>query len=373
MSVIFYGLCGEGLGHCARALAIKERMPEHHFIFFTFGDAFDYLKSRGCDVNRIYGMEFVERDGRVQFFSTLWNAAKFVWIDSRKNLRLITDMAMEWKPSLFVTDWEPTIPRIAKSVSKPYVSIDSQHKFRFLDMKGFPFYLRAYSLMVSTICKMMVPRADHYVISTFQSDTIVAAPGVKPVPGFIREELENSELTDKGHLLVYCRQPEIVDKMIASIRGMVWDIGGRRGYRPATEMPVIIYGKETKAQVRKNITFKEFSYEEFAKDLASCKAVISTAGNQLIGECRFLGKPVFVVPISKQYEQYVNALYLKQKGFGDYCFLDDLEPEMIDQFLSNFVPRFNNAPVGENGVHEAVKLLRQYLPVSVEKEVELIA
>jgi UDP:flavonoid glycosyltransferase YjiC (YdhE family) len=59
--------------------------------------------------------------------------------------------------------------------------------------------------------------------------------------------------------------------------------------------------------------------DEFIADLASCKAVISSRGQQLIGEARYFGKPPLVVRMPKQHEQEINARYTKKEGLGDYC------------------------------------------------------
>ena len=45
-------------------------------------------------------------------------------------------------------------------------------------------------------------------------------------------------------------------------------------------------------------------------------AVVSTAGNQLVGEALYLGKPVLVMPERVNFEQAINAHYLEQSGAG---------------------------------------------------------
>jgi uncharacterized protein (TIGR00661 family) len=53
----------------------------------------------------------------------------------------------------------------------------------------------------------------------------------------------------------------------------------------------------------------------FLEDLASCRAVLSTAGNQLMGEAIYLGKPVLVVP-EHCVEQRLNAAAVERLGIG---------------------------------------------------------
>ena len=83
-----------------------------------------------------------------------------------------------------------------------------------------------------------------------------------------------------------------------------------------------------------NIEHKPTSYEEFARDLASCKAVLCTGGQQLIGEARYFGKPMLIVPIPKQHEQEINARFARQQGIGDFCPIEQLNGE-VKAFLRN--------------------------------------
>jgi uncharacterized protein (TIGR00661 family) len=102
-----------------------------------------------------------------------------------------------------------------------------------------------------------------------------------------------------------------------------------------------------------NIEYRETSYDGFARDLASCKAVLSTAGQQLMGEARYFGKPVLVVPMPRQYEQEINARYARLLGMGDYCPIHQLTPDRIQTFLRQ---RFA-ARTAANGVDQALELM----------------
>ena len=45
-------------------------------------------------------------------------------------------------------------------------------------------------------------------------------------------------------------------------------------------------------------------------------AVVTTAGNQLVGEVLYLEKPVLAMPESNNFEQFINAFFLEQSGTG---------------------------------------------------------
>ena len=73
--------------------------------------------------------------------------------------------------------------------------------------------------------------------------------------------------------------------------------------------------------------------KSFLKDLKNCKAIIATAGFTLISEALFLGKPYFALPLKGQFEQTLNALCLKQAGFGDFVEIDEINEKKILDFL----------------------------------------
>ena len=65
-----------------------------------------------------------------------------------------------------------------------------------------------------------------------------------------------------------------------------------------------------------NLTFRPFSLDGFLADLASSKAVISTAGFTLMTEALHLRKPMLALPMGGQFEQELNAHLLDDLNYG---------------------------------------------------------
>ncbi|MGA0714638.1 MAG: glycosyltransferase family protein, partial [Gemmobacter sp.] len=65
-----------------------------------------------------------------------------------------------------------------------------------------------------------------------------------------------------------------------------------------------------------NIHYRAFSGDAFVQDLARCSSVIATAGFTLMSECLYLEKPLLALPMTGQFEQQVNALFLERSGCG---------------------------------------------------------
>jgi uncharacterized protein (TIGR00661 family) len=64
------------------------------------------------------------------------------------------------------------------------------------------------------------------------------------------------------------------------------------------------------------MTFKAFSKQGFLNDLASCKAVMATAGFTLMTESFYLRKPYLALPMRGQFEQEINAFLLARLKYG---------------------------------------------------------
>ena len=80
------------------------------------------------------------------------------------------------------------------------------------------------------------------------------------------------------------------------------------------------------------ITFRPPGNRSFLRDLASCRAVLSTAGNQLVGEAIHYGKPLLVMP-EQTVEQRMNAAAVERLGIGRATALRTLAAAEVRDFL----------------------------------------
>jgi uncharacterized protein (TIGR00661 family) len=108
--------------------------------------------------------------------------------------------------------------------------------------------------------------------------------------------------------LVYCRRT-VPGNVIDALSGL--------------EAEVRIYGLGA-APALGNLRFFEVSEANFIRDMASARCIVGSAGNQLIGEALYLGKPIFALPEHGQYEQEVNGHLLQRMGGGTF-----LEPQQL--------------------------------------------
>ena len=99
-------------------------------------------------------------------------------------------------------------------------------------------------------------------------------------------------------------------------------------------LPVKVYGLGARESIGQ-LSFQPIDEHQFVEDLANCRAVISAAGNQLIGEALHLGKPMFVLPERAHGEQSTNSFFLRNMACGDFEYLENVTLDQVKSFLEN--------------------------------------
>src|SRR5262249_18227673 len=88
--------------------------------------------------------------------------------------------------------------------------------------------------------------------------------------------------------------------------------------------------------------------------------VVAGSLKNLLSEAVYLHKPVLSVPVEKQFEQVLNALYIHQLGYGAYA--RRLDQDVLEAFLAR-VPEDQRALSGsaEEGNTVALITLKEQL------------
>ena len=246
-----------------------------------------------------------------------------------------------------VADFEPLLPRAARLCGVPFLSFDHQHYLVVNDLSSLPMPLRQKAALAAPIVRAFYNWQVETVVSSFYRPPL--KPGVQNVSQIgvlLRPELMRVRPRRDGYLLVYMRRhpaPGLFDALTA------------------TGMPVKVYGLGER-RTEGNMRFYAVDERNFMDDLAGCEAVVSTAGNQLVGEALYLRKPVLAIPESANFEQAINGHFLNASG-GGRClggrvkvrdmlsFLDDLEV-----FRSRIVPE------SVCGNRQAMDVIGRWLP-----------
>ena len=125
---------------------------------------------------------------------------------------------------------------------------------------------------------------------------------------------------------------------------------------------VRLYGLGTRPP-HGGIRFRAIDERTFVADLAGAYALISTAGNQLLGEALYLRKPVLALPETKNWEQALNGRLLAREGTGEWAPLAALDGPRLAGFLQRAEQyRARIEPERLNGNAAAIAELQRHLP-----------
>lgn len=309
---ILYGVCGDGFGHSSRAMVVSRHLEEwgHEVKIMTYGRAFEVLKTR-FDVFEVSGMEMQFVRGELKKRATLKYNIK-ITAENLSKWRRFRDLMKTYDPHLCVTDMEPIVPILRFLYDKPLICIDNQHRITHLKLRVPKKYYADY-LMAKTVVEGFVAKADHFIITSF-SEGEIKRPDTTLVPPVIRDEVRKSQASSGDKTLVYLtRENQTVLEILKQFRERF-----------------VIFGYNIDEK-ENNLELKTRGF--FLEELKSCKAIIATAGFTLMSEALYLRKPYLALPLKGQFEQVLNALFLKQAGYGTYS--DDLKAEEVSDFLNN--------------------------------------
>jgi uncharacterized protein (TIGR00661 family) len=350
MARIFYSLSGEGRGHATRVRAIVDLLRDRHQVtIFAPGDAHDLLApayaNSNVTVEKIPGLRFhYTAKHRLDTMATLGMAGRYL-TGYHKLKSMLRARIRDEKADLVITDFEPSLPRSARECGVPFISLNHQHFLVVNDLSELPLALRRHAFLMSLVVRSYYSGMARTIVSSFYFPPL--KPGFRNViqTGVIlRPSVVTAPRSRDGHLVAYLRKFAPVN-VLNALREM--------------KMPVRVYGLGKRPDDG-NLHFEEINEARFLADLGTCEALISTAGNQLVGEALYLGKPVYAMPEANNHEQYINAFYLAKERTGDWGELEQLDAPRLGQFLSRLdeyrshiqPEKFNGTPLAIRGVEE---------------------
>lgn len=320
---ILYGVVGEGMGHAIRSSVVIEHLlaQGHDVHIVASARAVDYLESRFGEVSEIWGLSMVLEDNEVSRRLTATRNISGALAGLPGNVARFFEVESEFAPQVVISDFETWSWFFAKLFNVPVICIDNiqvinrcRHEDEILAGHRDDFRL------ARNIVRGRTPDADWYLITTFFYPE-VTKKRTELVPPILRANILEATPERGAHLLVYQTSETFSD-----LPDMLKKL----------PCPVHVYGLRrdlTEPETEENITYKPFSDEGFVHDLATARGVVASAGFTLMSESVHLGKPYLATPVRGQFEQWMNARYLYELGYGTYDENLDLAT------LENFVER----------------------------------
>jgi uncharacterized protein (TIGR00661 family) len=327
MATIAISLCGEGRGHATRIATLIEHLERRHDIrVYSSDDGLRFLRQRfgaghpRVSVHEIPGIVFQYSGGRLDVPRSIRAGLEY----QARQLGPLVDRLMadleKHSVSLAITDFEPALPRAATRQGVPLLSIDHQHFLLAYELDALPWTLRWNAWLMSHAVWMYVSGAAETVVSAFFRPPLRRGwEHVQQVGPLLRREIAQAESRDGGYVLSYLRRhtPFSAIETLAQCG-----------------LPVKVYGLGARDPIG-SLSFQPIDDRQFATDLAGCRAVVSAAGNQLIGEAIHLGKPLLVLPERAHGEQSMNSHFLQAMGCGEFVHLEDVTVGDVRRFLDS--------------------------------------
>jgi len=317
---IAYGVHGFGRGHAMRALAVLPELAERHeLLILAGGDAYnalwpDYPVARIPTLKYHYG----KRGKLSNYLNAKRNAAMILdLLTHGPAYQMVEDMIRGFHPDVILTDSEAYTHHLGRGLRIPRITFDH-------------FGLLVYCRPEMSRWDRLIRRGNAFVYRTLFGDpdravvsgffhAPAAREGVCVVGPVIREEVRRLEPTRGEHLVVYVSKP---DEFSPDLERALLEVG----------CPARVYGTPRRG-LQDNLHFKPIANLPFIEDLASCRAVIGTTGNQLSGEVIYFGKPMLGKPMACL-EQRLNAVQLETRGIGMQAVRRRITADLLRTFLA---------------------------------------
>ena len=320
--IVFYCVCGEGMGHAIRTGVIVDRIKDKYDVYIFSSDrAYKYLKSKFDNVYEIGGFNTVYINNKVNNLKTFSDALKRNPTNIKVGYENLYKKARQLHPDVIVTDFEIYATMVAKLRGIPLISLDNIHMITQTKI-DYPKNHFAEMLKAKSVIKTYVIKPKVHILTSFFYPKIRSGKHAVLYPPIIREDILKLEPKTGDHIIVYQTSKESV-RLVSRLKAL-------------KNEKFIVYGFN-KNEIDGNLTYKEFNEDEFYDDLASSKAVICNGGFTFICEAIHLKKPIYSVPAIGNFEQTLNGFYVQKLGYGEYH--ENLSAKKVYNFLKR-LPRY---------------------------------
>jgi uncharacterized protein (TIGR00661 family) len=347
MARVLYSCCGEGQGHSSRVHTVTHALVRlgHEVKVLASNKAFEVLRERLPDVRKIPGFVFVYQNNRVELLASFRENLPLLR-QRGQIIRQILDLIESWQPHLAITDFEPFLPRAAKLSGLRCISLDHQGVIPFA-RPSLPVSQWIPALAARTVVAQTGYQEEVRLATSFFYPPLPAATNVRFFPPILREKVLRITPRNDNYVVVYqtstsfTRLPEMLKRLPFRFKVFAYEREGEDG----------------------NISYFPRSDVRFIEEVGGASWVLTNGGYTLMSEALYLGKPVFSLPVAWQFEQWLNARYLQDLGYGVMC--DDLRQfEVKIQDFIGQIDRCREHISRQNffGNEPALACIREFLP-----------
>lgn len=334
ITIHFY-IHGRGRGHGSRSLPVIRalRADGHRVVVFAGEDALSLVVG--------------EPGGATAIQSTPPGMRPYVAALITRRIRAAVAAIRKDSPAVIISDGDLPSTTAARFTKTPSVALGHGLVFAYCRrVAGAPagpwWRERAKATLAAAGSARQVAVNFAPITAINPKRTFIARPTLRP--SLASDLAQRPADTSDGPVVCYFR-----DNNGDQIARWLAELGGSPRLftsRPGVKIP----GVSVQSQDR----------EAFAKALLGARAVVSSAGSQLISECVALGIPQFALFDATDDEQLLNVSMLRHFGLGDGAKFDACKPPDLAQFLAtNQHPPVSPPPTTAMPAEDAVTAMRR--------------
>ena len=316
MVKILYSINGDGLGHATRSIPIINALSKKHTIKVLVSSvrSGNFMKKYVRNITAYEGVRFIYDKNQLNIYRTITKNAKIV-LSKSSNLKRIYDLIKEYQPQVLLVDCDfPTLV-VAKLFKIPVICVCNIHSLSEMKYSVPPKYKKIYYPQ-KMLVKALSTKVDYHVLTTFFY-LPVKKKNVFLYPPILRKEILQLVPERKDYYLIY-QTSSTNSNLIPVLKSI--------------NKKFVIYGYD-KNETNGNIIFRKTNNKQFFIDFKNCRACIANGGYSFISEAVSLHKPVLSIPIKGTFEQVLNAMQIKNLGYGDMC--DSINRKALLSFIKN--------------------------------------
>jgi uncharacterized protein (TIGR00661 family) len=361
---VVFAVQGEGRGHLTQAIALFQFLREQGYTISCVIVGFEaereipgfFLKKIDAPIVRMESPKFhFDRDtGSVNLSRTVLNNLAR-WKTFLRSISTMRDVIRRYDPQILINFYEPLVALYVLRYPPNFRIISVAHQYTYLhEAFRFPrgkyvqsMILKWYTAFTALGSERTIALSMYQLPRSYNNKLLVCPP-------LLRENLFTKTASEGSFILVYLVKSAYITDVIRWHRK-----------HPDTRLDVFTDNRDVRERHKglyrfdETLSFHSLSDERFLDMMSQCSALVCTAGFESVCEAMYLGKPVMMMPVRGQFEQYCNAWDTERIGAG--IFSESFDPDRL--------ANRGMSPCDYDRYREWVQSSRQFL-VSVFDELE---
>lgn len=366
---VYIAPSGMGLGHVTRSASIANELNKKgaDTLFSTYLDGIEYIRKMGFKLKEAKPITYqASKDGSVDFKKTATNSGFTLGIHRfmKQVIREIQNIG-SYDPDIIFSDSRASTIIAAKLLRKPIILLLNQfrveiigkpkEKLKFFDMVFFAI-ANFFWIFARTLISGVWMWSDYILVPDYPAPYTISINNLK-LPKRIRKRVRliGPIISTKPMNLPDVRDIrkdfgfEFKKPLIyAAISGP-----GKERFYLIKKLSTILQilpnnyqiiltkgspGSKSKSVKKENVIFYDWVDEvEQSMLLKASDAIISRAGHGIITKSLAYGKPLILIPIPNQTEQYGNAFRAKKLGVAEVIEQQELNEINLRQSIDNVI------------------------------------